>query len=83
MKDQARELTSQMEAFIVGSVENQAPTRVPAGAKSQVKAVTAAPKPGLKKPGVSGKPGEAKQPVGVSAGNGHDRRKKDDDFEEF
>ncbi|MBX3340433.1 MAG: PAS domain S-box protein [Nitrospira sp.] len=83
MKDQARELTSQMEAFIVGSVENQAPARVASSVKSAVKPVASAPKLGLKKPGVPGKPAEAKQPAGVAAGNGHDRRKKDDDFEEF
>ena len=43
----------------------------------------AAPKPTLKKPGFSSKPGDAKEPAGVAAGNGHDRRKKGDDFEEF
>lgn len=83
MKDQAKELMSQMEMFIVNSAETQAPARVVAAVKSPVKPVAAAPKLGLKKPVVSAKPGEAKQPVGVSAGNGHDRRKKDDDFEEF
>ncbi|ULA59040.1 MAG: Methyl-accepting chemotaxis protein [Nitrospira sp.] len=83
MKDQAKELMSQMDMFIVGSAGTQSPARVPAAVKSMAKPVAAAPKLGLKKPGVPGKPGEAKQPTGVAADNGHDRRKKDDDFEEF
>lgn len=83
MKDQAKELMSQMEMFVVGSAGAPVPSRVPAGAHSPAKPVAAAPKLGLKKPAVAGKPQEAKQPTGVAAGNGHDRRKKDDDFEEF
>ena len=83
MKDQAKELMSQMEMFIVGSAGAPSPARVPAGAKSAGKPVAAAPKLGLKKPGVPGKTGEAKQPAGVASSNGHDRLKKDDDFEEF
>lgn len=38
---------------------------------------------GLKKSSILAKPAETKQPVGVAAGNGHDRHKQDDDFEEF
>jgi methyl-accepting chemotaxis protein len=83
MKDQAKELMSQMEMFVVGSAGAPVPSRVPAGAHSPAKPVATAPKLGLKKPAVAGKPQEAKQPTGVAAGNGHDRRKKDDDFEEF
>ncbi|HQR13879.1 MAG TPA: methyl-accepting chemotaxis protein [Nitrospira sp.] len=83
MKDQAKELMSQMEMFIVGSAGAPSPARVPAGVKSAGKPVAAAPKLGLKKPGVPGKTGEAKQPAGVASSNGHDRLKKDDDFEEF
>ena len=83
MKDQAKELMSQMEMFVVNSAGAPSQARVSAGMKSAAKPVAAAPKLGLKKPGVSGKPAEAKQPAGVAAGNGHDRRKKEDDFEEF
>ena len=84
MKDQAKELMSQMDVFVVNSVGAPAPARqVSSAGKAAAKPVATALKPGLKKPGLSAKPGEAKQPVGVAAGNGHDRRKKDDDFEEF
>ncbi len=84
MKDQAKELMSQMDVFVVNSVGTPAPARqVSSAGKAAAKPVATALKPGLKKPGLSAKPGEAKQPVGVAAGNGHDRRKKDDDFEEF
>jgi hypothetical protein len=36
----------------------------------------------MKKPGVPEKSGEAKQPVAVSAGNGLDRCKQEEDLEE-
>ena len=83
MKDQAKELMSQMDVFVVSSsgghasARNAAPTVRTAG-----KPVTTAAKPGLKKPTFAAKPADAK-PVGVAAGSGHDRHKKDDDFEEF
>lgn len=83
MKDQAQELMRQVEVFKVDEegAQQASPTR-PATGKPTVKA-GGAPKPALKKPVFSSKAGEAKAPVGVAAGNGHDRRKKDDDFEEF
>ncbi|MDR4474134.1 MAG: methyl-accepting chemotaxis protein [Nitrospira sp.] len=84
MKDQARELMSQMDVFVVNASEGHAPgrTAVPS-ARTAGKPAVAATKPGLKKPSFSAKPAETKKPVGVAAGNGHDRHKKDDDFEEF
>ncbi|MBA5875029.1 MAG: PAS domain S-box protein [Nitrospira sp. CR1.2] len=84
MKDQAKELMSQMEMFIVNSAAEHAPVRSSTQtSRTVVKPTVAAPKPALKKPSFSAKPADAKQPVGVAAGNGHDRHKKDDDFEEF
>ncbi len=84
MKDQARELMSQMDVFVVNASEGHAPgrTAVPS-ARTAGKPAVAATKPGLKKPSFSAKPAETKKPVGVAAGNGHDRHKTDDDFEEF
>ncbi|CAE6776092.1 methyl-accepting chemotaxis protein [Nitrospira defluvii] len=84
MKDQAKELMSQMEVFVVNASEGHAPVRTAASsARTAGKPAVAVTKPGLKKPSFSAKPSEIKQPVGVAAGNGHDRHKKDDDFEEF
>lgn len=84
MKDQAKELMSQIEVFVVNSAGTQAPARhAGSSVKTPVRSGAGAPKPTLKKPGFSPKPGDAKEPAGVAAGNGHDRRKKDDDFEEF
>jgi len=84
MKDQAQELMRQVEVFKVDTNggHREANPR-PSTGKTAGKSVAAAPKPALKKPGFSSKPGDAKEPAGVGAGNGHDRRKKDDDFEEF
>ncbi len=84
MKDQAQELMRQVEVFKVetnGSHRESNPR--PSTAKTAVKSAPAAPKPALKKPGFASRPAEAKEPAKVAAGNGHDRRKKDDDFEEF
>ncbi|MCS6287532.1 MAG: methyl-accepting chemotaxis protein [Nitrospira sp.] len=84
MKDQAQELMRQVEVFKVetNGGHREANPR-PSTEKTAVKAGPTATKPPLKKPGFSSKPGDAKVPAGVAAGNGHDRRKKDDDFEEF
>ncbi|SPP65124.1 methyl-accepting chemotaxis protein [Nitrospira lenta] len=87
MKDQAKELMSQVEVFKTSAEDNHSAPR-----REYVAATKPAPKPmsagngakaGLKKPAFTSKPAEAKAPVGVGAGNGHDRRRKDDDFEEF
>ncbi|HMZ54147.1 MAG TPA: methyl-accepting chemotaxis protein [Nitrospira sp.] len=83
MKDQAKELMSQMDVFVVNSSGGHTSARnaAPAARTATKPGITAA-KPVLKKPTFSSKSADAK-PVGVAAGNGHDRHKKDDDFEEF
>ena len=43
----------------------------------------ATPKPMAKRPLGGAKPTEGKEPVGVAAGNGKDRRHKEAEFEEF
>ncbi|MEQ1794965.1 MAG: methyl-accepting chemotaxis protein [Nitrospira sp.] len=87
MKDQAKDLMSQVEVFKTPAGEgHSAPRREQGSAARPVsKPATAGngAKPGLKKPAFAGKAAEAKSPVGVAAGNGHDRRRKEDDFEEF
>ena len=84
MKHQAKEVMGRCELSVVNSAGTQAPARHTGTAgKTPAKSGAAAPKPALKKPGFSAKPSDAKEPAGVGAGNGHDRRKKDDDFEEF
>jgi len=84
MKDQAKELMSQMDVFVVNASEGHAPARTAApSVRTAAKPAVAVTKPGVKKPSVSAKPAQTKQPVGAAAGNGHDRHKKDDDFEEF
>ncbi|MEK7868910.1 MAG: methyl-accepting chemotaxis protein, partial [Nitrospirota bacterium] len=87
MKEQAKELMSQVEVFKTPAGEGHtAPRRESASASKPVSKPMATgngTKPGLKKPAFASKASEAKAPVGVGAGNGHDRRRKDDDFEEF
>jgi methyl-accepting chemotaxis protein len=87
MKDQARELMSQVEVFKVtqseGAAHRSAATPRSTGSAAKPAVASSSPKPGLKKPGLASKSAEAKQAAGVAAGNGHDRRRKDDDFEEF
>ncbi len=84
MKDQAKELMSQMDVFVVNASEDHASARTATpSARTVAKPAVSVTKPGLKKPSFSARPAETKKPVGVAAGNGHDRHKKDDDFEEF
>ena len=87
MKDQAKELMSQVEVFKTPAGEGHtAPRRESASASKPASKPVAAgngTKPGLKKPAFASKAAEAKAPAGVGAGNGHDRRRKEDDFEEF
>ncbi len=80
MKDQAKELMSQVEVFRTSAGERPSAVARPAEKPS---APATSAKPALKKPAFTPKPSASKAPVGVAAGNGHDRRKKDDDFEEF
>jgi|CXWL01.1.fsa_nt_gi methyl-accepting chemotaxis protein len=87
MTEQAKELMSQVEVFKTPAGEGHpAPRRDSASASKPASKLVAAgnrTKPELKKPGFASKASTAKAPVGVGAGNGHDRRRKDDDFEEF
>jgi len=84
MKDQAKELMSQVEVFRTSSGEQSSTVTKPATKPSQKSSAPApSAKPMLKKPVFSSKPSTEKVPAGVAAGNGHDRRRKDDDFEEF
>ncbi|RIK56473.1 MAG: chemotaxis protein [Nitrospira sp.] len=87
MKDQAKELMRQVEVFQIAgheSGEMRATTvrQTTSVVKPAAKPMTTPAKLGVKKMS-SASSGEAKQPAGVAAGNGHDRRRKDDDFEEF
>ena len=89
MKDQAKELMRQVEVFKVPAGESSrapvAPRVVVTSSKPSFKptGTSSAAKPGLKKPVSLAKPSEEKPHAGVASGNGHDRRRKDDDFEEF
>jgi methyl-accepting chemotaxis protein len=81
MKEQAKELMRQVEVFRVqGSGGSSHPK--PSAATSHT-ASYSAPKPLLKKPLGAAKPAASKEPVGVGASNGKDRRKKEEEFEEF
>ncbi|HMU31790.1 MAG: hypothetical protein K1X60_16005 [Nitrospira sp.] len=84
MKDQAQELMRQVEVFKIEAGETQRQSNAHSSVgKSPAKSAIVATKPALKKPSFTARPADAKQPVGTPAGNGHDRHKKDDDFEEF
>lgn len=87
MTEQAKELMSQVEVFKTPAGEGHiAPRRESASASKPASRPVAAgsgAKPELKKPAFASKASAAKAPVGVGSGNGHDRRRKDDDFEEF
>ncbi len=85
MKDQARELMRQVEVFRVNQSEGHHGPR-----RDQAAAARPAPKPSgnghkplLKKSFSSTKPANENKPAGIAAGNGIDRRRKEDDFEEF
>ena len=78
MKEQAKQLMQQVEVFIVNSAEGQkageAPTRQSGQTtKPQSKSNGVAPRPGLTKSTFAVKAGHAKETVGVSSRNGHDR----------
>ncbi len=76
MKEQAKELMRQVEVFKVNGTTAGHPA-----ARAAAKPTTHVPvKPAAKKPAPKA---EHKEPAGVAAGNGHDRRAKSDEFEEF
>ena len=77
MKEQAKELMRQVEVFKVSGTGAPAHQSRPA-AKSMAHMPVA--KPQTKKSALKA---EGKEPAAVAAGNGHDRRAKGDEFEEF
>ncbi len=76
MKEQAKELMRQMEVFKVGSGTHGA--KPPMGRTGH-----GAPTPSKPQPKKAAPKAEMKEPAGIAAGNGHDRRAKGDEFEEF
>jgi len=92
MKEQAQALMHQVEVFKVTMADDHHVRQAPVKRESAHAAPrpTAQPlarangsKPLVKKPAVVGKPAEVRDPVGVATGNGKDRRRKEDEFEEF
>ena len=88
MREQAQELMRQVEVFKANRTEGQHTTHAPAKRAAHAVAAkpaahTNGPKAALKKPAAAAKSSEAKEPVGVAAGNGKDRRQKEAEFEEF
>ena len=87
MKEQAQELMRQVESFKVNTTRHESAVR-PASKAAVHHAPPMAQKPAAKPAAKSaahaaGHKPAAKEPVGVGAGNGHDRRRKEDQFEEF
>ena len=86
MKEQARELMGQVASFQLVQTEQEQRQRSSAvqPARKPV-APSAGPvkKPLFNKPAITAKRAEVKEPVGVGASNGKDRRQKDSEFEEF
>jgi methyl-accepting chemotaxis protein len=86
MKEQAKELMGQVAIFKMTGNEQESHARPSAASTAHRPSLTSVglvKKPLLKKPLAAAKPGEAKEPAGVGAGNGKDRRQKDSEFEEF
>ena len=85
MKDQAKELMRQVEVFKTSGASDASRVKRDAsdsGTKYASRSTLhAAAKPVMKKP--APKPAEAMEPVGVATGSGKDRRRTEDDFEEF
>ena len=91
MKEQAKELMRQVAVFKVSGTGSAPQRAVPApashgGQASRPSAVKGgsphAPKRGQASRADAGN-GASPQPAGIAAGNGHDRRAKSDEFEEF
>jgi hypothetical protein len=84
MKEQARELMSQVATFKMtgnGQESHARSSAAPALHKSSLTSSGPVKKPLFKKPAVPHM--TAEEPVGVAAGNGKDRRQQDSEFEEF
>ena len=81
MKEQAKELMRQVEVFKVSGTGSAPQRAVPVPVRHG-----SAPLQTTKRgqtPRADAKKGASPQPAGVGAGNGHDRRAKSDEFEEF
>ena len=91
VKEQARELLRQVEVFKTNQGETREARPVAARHESSFAAKPSSKpmgqgtgqKPGFKKPAFGAPQAQAKTAVGMAAGNGKDRRKSEDDFEEF
>jgi methyl-accepting chemotaxis protein len=91
VKEQARELMRQVEVFKTNQGETRETRPVAARHESSFAAKPSSKpmaqgmgqKPGFKKPAFAAPQGQTKTAVGMAAGNGKDRRKSEDDFEEF
>jgi methyl-accepting chemotaxis protein len=91
VKEQARELMRQVEVFKTNQGETREARPVAARHESSFAAKPSSKpmaqgtgqKPGFKKPAFAAPQAQAKTAVGMAAGNGKDRRKQEDDFEEF
>ncbi|MDP1946029.1 MAG: methyl-accepting chemotaxis protein [Nitrospirota bacterium] len=91
VKEQARELMRQVEVFKTNQGEMREARPVAARHESSFAAKPSSKpmaqgmgqKPGFKKPAFAAPQAQAKTAVGMAAGNGKDRRKQEDDFEEF
>lgn len=91
VKEQARELMRQVEVFKTNQGETREARPVAARHESSFAAKPSSKpmaqgtgqKPGFKKPAFAAPQAQAKTAVGMAAGNGKDRRKSEDDFEEF
>ena len=86
MKEQAKELMQQVEVFKINMAEgHHGPAKSHGTASNPVAkpAVAAGAKSALKKPVATMNPTSHPKPAGVGRGNGKDRRRADDDFEEF
>ncbi len=95
MKEQAMELMHQVETFKVNTTGHESKVRpASATATHHTPATTQRPaakpvahsaghKPVARKPAMAGHTEDHKEPAGVTVGNGKDRRRKEDEFEEF
>mgnify|MGYP003386654709 CR=1 FL=1 len=91
MMEQAKELMRQVEVFKTSETDGHDVRPVAARRESSFtsqpslkpKAQGPGQKPALKKPSFGVQRSQEKVPAGVGAGNGKDRRKQEDDFEEF
>jgi len=82
MKEQAKALMKQVEVFKVSGTGSGPQRTVSGSPQRQGGQTPRAPQRGQAPRGDAGK-GTSPQPAGIASGNGHDRRAKSDEFEEF